>query len=100
MGMWISCQTRTDISFDVCHVAPNLKNSTLAHIKHLNSHISSKRIKIFSLTCQYLGEISKLKLVVYADVAHGNAAYADAANGVRQEGYLIFLVDEDSKCIC
>ena len=47
MGMWISCQTRTDISFDVCHVAPNLKNSTLAHIKHLNSHISSKRIKIF-----------------------------------------------------
>ena len=62
--------------------------------------ISHLKESTFSLTCQYLGEISKLKLVVYADVAHGNAAYADAANGARQEGYLIFLVDEDSKCIC
>ena len=34
------------------------------------------------------------KLVIYADSAHGNPA-----NGASQEGYLIFLVGESSKCI-
>ena len=34
------------------------------------------------------------QLVIYADSAHGNPA-----NGARQEGYLIFLVGESSKCI-
>ena len=38
--IWISGQTRPDISFDVCHLASNLKNSALADIKHLNKVIS------------------------------------------------------------
>ena len=37
--IWISGQTRPNISFDVCHLASNLKNSTLADKSHLNKVI-------------------------------------------------------------
>ena len=90
----ISGQTRPDISFYVCHLVSNLKNSTSANIKHLNKVISHLKQSKISSTFQYLGEISKLKLVIYADAAHGNLG-----NDANQEGYLIFLVDENSKCI-
>ena len=60
--IWISGQTRPDISLDVCHLASNLKYSTLADIKHLNKVISHVKQSNSSLTFQYLGEISKLKL--------------------------------------
>ena len=81
--IWISGQTRPDISFDVCHLASNLKNSTLADIKHLNKDIFHLKQWNISLIFQYLGEISKLKLVIYAVAAHGNAA-----NGAGQDGFL------------
>ena len=35
-----------------------------------------------------------MKLVIYADAAHGNLA-----NGASQDGYLIFLVGENNKCV-
>ena len=92
--IWISGQTRPDIISDNCHLASNLKNSTLADTKHLNKVISHLKQSNISLTFWYLGEISKLKLVIYADVAHGNLA-----NGATQEDYLIFLVAENGKRI-
>ena len=92
--IWISSQTRPDTCFDVCHLASNLKNSTLDDIKHLNKVISHLKQSIVSLTFQNLGEVSNLKLVIYADAAHGNLV-----NGASQEGYLVFLVGENRKCI-
>ena len=78
----------------MCHLVSNLKNSTSANIKHLNKVISHLKQSKISSTFQYLGEISKLKLVIYADAAPGNLG-----NDANQEGYSIFLVDENSKCI-
>ena len=69
----------------MCHLASNLENSTLADIKLLNKVISHLKQSNISLTSQYLGEISKLKLVIYADAAHGNLANERTS----QEGYLI-----------
>ena len=56
----------------MCYLASNLENSILADIKHLNKVISYLKQSNISFTFQYLGEISKLKLVIYADAAHGN----------------------------
>ena len=92
--IWIRGQTRPDICFDVCHLASNLKNSTLDDIKHLNKVISHLKQSNVSLTFQNLGEVSDLKLVIYADAAHRNLV-----NDASQEGYLIFLVGENRKCI-
>ena len=50
--IWISGQTRPDISFDVCHLASNLKNSALADIKHLNKVISHLKQSNISLKFQ------------------------------------------------
>ena len=46
-----------------------------------------------NITYQPLGVNSDLKLVVYADAAHANLS-----DGGSQEGYHIFLVDENNKC--
>ena len=92
--IWISGQTRPDVSFDVCHLSSNLKNSTLVDIKHLSKVISHLKQSNISLTFQYIGEIVKLKLVLYADPANGNLA-----NGASHGCYLIFLVAENCKCI-
>ena len=83
--IWICGQTRPDICFDVCHLVSNLKNSTLDDIKHLNKVISHLKQSNVSVTFQNLGEVSNLKLVIYADAAYGNLV-----NGASQEGYLIF----------
>ena len=34
--IWIGGQTRPDVSFDVCHLASNLKQATLSDIKYFN----------------------------------------------------------------
>ena len=68
----------------MCHLASNVKDSILADIKHLNKVISHLKQSNISLTFQYLGEISKLKLVIYVNAAQGNLA-----NGASQKGYLI-----------
>ena len=68
------------------HLASVLKNSTLADIKHLNKVISRLEQSNIPLTFQYLGEILKLKLVIYADPAHVNLG-----NGTSQAVYLIFF---------
>ena len=80
------------MSVYVCHLASNLKKSILADIKHLKKVLSHLKSNI-SLTFQYLGEILKLKWVIYSGAAHENLA-----NGAIQ-GYLISLVGENSKCI-
>ena len=51
--------------------------------------------KYYLFKCQ-----EQTHFTILCTIAALNAAYADPANGARQEGYLIFLVDEDSKCIC
>ena len=73
--IWINGQTRPDISLDLYHLAANhLKNSTLADVEHLNNATSHLKQSTVSLIFQDLGEISKLKLAIYADAAHGNLA--------------------------
>ena len=82
--IYISGHIRLDIRFDVCHLTSNLKISTLRDIKHLNKVISNLKKSNLSLTFEYLGEMWKLELVIYADAAHVNLA-----NGTNQEDYLI-----------
>ena len=72
--IWVSGQNRPDISFDMCHLASHLENSTLVDIKNLNKVESHLKQSNISLTFQYFGKISKSKLVIYADAGHGNLA--------------------------
>ena len=92
--IWISGQTRPDISFDVCQLATNLKNATISDVKYFNKIICHLKQSNNPLKFQYLGDISKLRFIIYADAAHRNLV-----NGASQEGYLIFIVGENNKCI-
>ena len=73
---------------------PNLKNATISDVKYFNKIICHLKQSNNTLKFQHLGDISKLKFIIYADAAHGNLV-----NGVSQEGYLFFIVGENNKCI-
>ena len=92
--IWISGQMRPDISFDVCQLATNLKNATISDVKYFNKIICHLKQSNNPLKFQHLGDISKLRFIIYADAAHGNLV-----NSASQEGYLIFIVGENNKCI-
>ena len=92
--IWIIGLTRPDISFDVCQLATNLKNATISDVKYFNKIVCHLKQSNNPLKFQHLGDISKLRFIIYADAAHGNLV-----NGASQEGYLIFIVGENNKCI-
>ena len=78
----------------MCQLATNLKNATISDVKYFNKIICHLKQSNNPLKFQYLGDISKLRFIIYADAAHGNLV-----NGASQEGYLIFIVGENNKCI-
>ena len=78
--IWISGQTKPDISFDVCQLATNLKNATIPDVKYFNKIICHLKQSNNPLKFQHLGDISKFRFIIYADAAHGNLV-----NGASQE---------------
>ena len=92
--LWISTQTRPDISFDVCQLANRIKSTTendlnnaLKVIKHVQN--DEARIKYHNLASK-----DNLHLVVYAD-----ASLANLPDQGSQSGYVIFLANESKQCI-
>ena len=92
--LWISTQTRPDISFDVCQLANRIKSTTendlknaLKVIKHVQN--DEARIKYHNLASK-----DNLHLVVYADASLANLPVQGS-----QSGYVIFLANESKQCI-
>ena len=78
----------------MCQLATNLKNATISDVKYFNKIICHLKQSNNPLKFLHLGDISKLRFIIYADAAHGNLV-----NGACQEGFLIIIVGEKSKCI-
>ena len=89
--LWISNQTRPDISFDVSNLASKLENATVEDIKYCNKIISKVTSNSYELKYQKLD--GNIKLFAYTD-----ASFANLKNGGSQGSYLIFLVGENGLC--
>lgn len=89
--LWISSQTRPDISFDVSNLAININKATKMDLLELNKVIRKVKADSFSLTFQQLNE--PVSITIYTDAAFGNLQ-----NGGSQGAYLIFLTDENKNC--
>ena len=84
---WICDQTRPDISFKVCLLATNIKNSDESSMKNVNKLFSNMKQNECKLIYQKLGNDNDLRIIrVYSDAALGNLP-----NGCSQGGYVIFL---------
>ena len=91
--LWISSQTRPDISYSTCQLATRLKSGTVKDLSEVNKVI--QQLKSYSLQLRYikLGKDKDLKIIVFTDGAHGNLV-----DGGNQGGYFVFLAGENGKC--
>ena len=89
--LWITSQTRPDISFDVSNLAINFNKATVKNLLEVNKAISKAKSDSLGLTFQRLtGPIS---ITIFTDAAFGNLQ-----DGGSQGAYLIFLTDEEKRC--
>ena len=89
--LWISNQTRPEISFDVSNLVSKLRKVTIEDIKYCNKIISKVTSNSYELKYQKLRK--KVKLVLYTD-----ASYRNLPNGGSQGSFIVFLVGENSSC--
>ena len=87
--LWVSSQTRPDVSFHVSNLASSIKNATEKIFRYalkIVKQLQNNNVII-------LEKNENLRIAVYVD-----ASLANLSNGGSQEGYLIFLVGENRKC--
>ena len=91
--LWISTQTRPDISFDICQLANRIKSTTENDLKYTLKVIKYDKNDEVHIKCD-LGQKDNLHLVVYAD-----ASLANLLDQGSQSGYIIFLANDCEQCI-
>ena len=91
--LWISTQTRPDISFDICQLANWIKSTTENDLKYALKVVKYVKNDKVHIKCN-LGQKDNLHLVVYAD-----ASLANLPDQGSQSGYIIFLANDCKQCI-
>ena len=89
--LWISSQTRPDISFDVSTTAINLTNPKINDIITINKIVRKTKGEMYKFSFKQIAE--PVSITVYTDAAFGNLP-----DGGSQGAYLIFLTGKDSRC--
>ena len=89
--LWISSQTRPDISFDVSTTAINLTNPKINDLITINKIVRKTKGEMYKFSFQQI--VEPVSNTVYTDAAFGNLP-----DGGSQRAYLIFLTGKDSKC--
>ena len=84
--MWVSTQTRPDVSFDVCQMSNTGKSPKVKLLFEANKSLQKLKARTGSITFPQLGKPSALNIVCYAD-----ATYASLEDGSSQGGFIIFV---------
>ena len=88
--LWLSLQTRPDISYDVCQLSNHVADPNVQDIITLNKVIKKlKQDPEMKLSFQSIN-LDNLTLLVYAD-----AAYANLPHHGSQCGYIVFMSDAE-----
>ncbi|XP_063688395.1 uncharacterized protein LOC134821623 [Bolinopsis microptera] len=92
--IWLSVQTRPDISFDACQLSNNLKDPNVSDIMLHNKIVKKlKTDEDAPLTFRELPNIKNgVRLLTYSDASFGNLS-----NNGSQCGYLILISDKDGR---
>ena len=92
--IWLSVQTRPDISFDACQLSNNLKDPNVSDIMLHNKIVKKlKTDEDAPLTFRGLPNIKNgVRLLTYSDASFGNLS-----NNGSQCGYLILISDKDGR---
>ena len=86
--LWLSLQSRPDISFEVCQLSNHLANPNVEDILRINKLVKKLQHEdCIALQFKKI-QLEEGRLRVYAD-----AAYANLPNHGSQCGYIVFLTD-------
>ena len=90
--LWVSGQTRPNISFDTCQLSSSLKNATVEDQFSANKTIKKQKSNEVKLRFPNIGQAEKAQLVSFSD-----ASLANLKNGGSQGGGIIFIVRENGE---
>ena len=88
--LWLSTQTRPDISFEICQISNHLSDPNVQDMISVNKMVTKLRNDPEIRMVYKPIDLKTMKLVVYSDSAYGNLPRHGS-----QCGYIIFLTDED-----
>ena len=89
---WVACQTRPDALFDVCMLSSNMKSPTVGDVLKANKVLRYIKSDHLHICFPSLQNLKNCKIYCYSDASLGNLP-----NGKSTAGYVIFLVDEESR---
>ena len=90
--VWLSSQSRPDISFDVCQLSGRCRDAKVEDLLSTNKVVRSVRDLQYSLFYPQLSNIQELSIECYCD-----ASFANLDGGGSQGGYVLFLADQQGK---
>ena len=90
---WIVNQSRPDLSFDELHLGNRIKNAKVEDITLANKEVRNLKLHECELLFPDIGDLTKLKLVLYND-----AAYANLPDGVSSTGGRISFLVGNGRC--
>ena len=90
---WIANQSRPDLSFDVLQLGNRIKNAKVKDITLANKVLRKLKLHECKLLFPDLGDLPKLKLVLYND-----AACANPCDGVSSTGRRISFLAGNGRC--
>ena len=90
--LWVSSQTRPDLSFETCIMGNTGKGPTMNMIHEANKAVLKLKSKRVDIKFPGLGNPAGLRVISYSD-----ATYNSLPDGSSQGGYVVFLMGENGK---
>ena len=90
--LWVSTQTRPDVSYETCMMGNMGKSPTMDMIHNANKALVKMKSKKVEIKFPPLGRPEGLRVITYSD-----ATYNSLTDGSSQGGIMVFLVGENGK---
>ena len=90
--LWVSSQTRPDLSYETCMMGNTGKNPTMSMIHDANKALGKLKSTKVNVKFPPLGNPENLKVVAYSD-----ATYNSLPDGSSQGGIVVFLLGENGR---
>ena len=80
--LWLSCQSRPDLCFDVCKLSNHFKNANVNDLIDCNKVIRKAKANPVMLRYRHLENIDNLKFLVFADASFANLSDGGSQGGI------------------
>ena len=87
---WLSNRTWPDIAFDTCQINVNIHKASIKELYNAKKIINKVKSENVVLRFTDIGDIKNAKFVASSD-----ASFANLPEGKSQEGYIVFLEDQE-----